>query len=1044
MKEYRSKIIFASFALLLAAGCNFFKADSISDKEKSDPKENSIRKKLAPGNEFSSGKLKVTFDKNGIAKLFDNNVLTLEEQGTTLLKMQNPTLDFYQENEAKYFIFKYESPQGSLVKTLKLSPKGAWIIWKAKAKENLKGQISVSSPQKALKAPYLCYYPINRTAISELKDIPTKLNYYRTRRPFKPYCIIAGGKGKQKEFQLASETGLWIVKENSKDKSFKFINWQKLTEGKTLDCLLHYIANPEEKYPGKSFDGEAEERGNLPELADIAKDNFTITISRSSKYTFTNKPLTVKMNYRSLDPKDRSVNLAYKIVDMYGKTVKQAACELKNEKKNFASKEIELSLPENGVYRMELSYSNGKIKRKRETVFAVLPEIITTGFKPNSVFGASINVRAYQVENAGQTEYLGLLAERCGIKWDRWWKGLGDSRWASLEKNERKTSWKNLDIAYETAQKHKIMTLGVISTSTRGIYKNPEIPRKMDKLFYDDFDKYIDMYMNEYLIPMVTHFKGKIKYWEFENEPYWRYGETPEKYVKLLKRGYKEIKKIDPEIKVVGTCGPPGSHGYDWYQKTFALGSLKYQDMLSCHLYLWTSRSWVGTGRELKIREWAKRIRKLMKKYGKVLPLWNTETTVTPTLSMYTDKTRHKDFIRYSKKYADRNPKDLIEFSQMYFKIVFMNYLENIKYFFFVWGGGNEYIFRAFEYDMAPMPIVVVQAAMGKYLEGAELIKEIKLADGVQAYLFKKEKTFILVPWGTHFDKKDSADISIPLSKMKVKARSIFDNELKLDGSYSRTSFKVTWMPFYMIVRNSSLIQLEKAFESAKVKINMDTKKDKLSNGKYFAGRKAKPSDWSGFYSLDLKKIANRGFKDEELEDQKGGWSDEGENDMRYLKAGEWLLNGIPFKIIDSAKNNGKSCVVLRNYRRPYFPEKVKIKVGERLAKLHLLHTHTQSAVKEKAAFTYIVNFKDGKKQTFEIESGRNIDNWYQNSKKAPEAKVAWKGPNPIKNEVVIWQTELPIKHENAAQAVVESLEIISKNNNPIPVIIAITGVYSN
>ncbi len=1025
------------FFMFLGIGCKDIETGSPSIKTGKFSTEKT-QTELRPCNELTAGKLRMTLGKNGKIKLFDNNVLMLEENYANLFSMKNPKKKNYQENGSKIIILTYETPRGGMTKKIKLSPNGAWIIWDAKARQKTKGGIELSCPQKSLKAPYLYFHPFNRTARTELAEFPKKRNFAPQNKLLAPYCIITDGKGNQKEFQLASSKGCWKVQENSKDTRYNITNYQKLNPGEKLTCLIHYIASPEENYPLVSFDGEVKERGNLHELTSIAEDNFSITLSRSTKYTFTNKSLTVNVNYRSLDSVSRLVNIKYQVVDMNGKIVKKGESKLKSNGKDFASEKIELSFPLNGVYRLELTYAYKNIKRRRETIFAVLPKISPTSFRPDSIFGASIGARG--ITSMGQAKYFGLLAERCGMKWDRWWNGLGDSRWADLEYKGVK-NWKRLDIAYETAQKFKIMTLGVISSNKR-VYNNPELMRNMDKLFHENFDKYLELYINDYVIPMATHFKGKIKYWEVGNEPYWRYGETPEKYVKLLKRVYKVLKKIDPEIKVVGTCGPPGSHGFYWYHKTFALGSLKYQDILSCHLYLWSGRSWVGSGRELKIRKWSDQIRKIMRKHGRELPIWNTETTVTPPTTMYTDRTRHKDFIKFVKKYADQTPKDPTELSQMYFKLVLMNFIENIKYFFFVWGGGNEYIFRALEYDLTPFPIVATQAAMAKHLEGAKYIKEIPINKNIQAYLFRSKNSLILIPWGTYFAKDNYAKITIPLPLKMLKAKTIFDNPQKIEGNKSQSSFKVTWLPFFLLIKNTTQQELEKSFASATLNSNFKEKKETSISDKSFAGRKAKSSDWSGFYPIDLANVANRGFKDETVEDQKGGWSDEGENDMRFLKTGEWLLNEVPFKIIAPEKNNGKSCVVLKNYKRPYFPERAKIKVDKRLCKLHFLHTATYGKPKV-PAFTYIINFKDGKKQIFEIECGKNVANWYYNSGKLPEAKVAWEGPNPVKNKVRIWQTELDIKHEKGAAAVIESIEIVSKNKS-IPIILSITGVYSN
>ena len=56
---------------------------------------------------------------------------------------------------------------------------------------------------------------------------------------------------------------------------------------------------------------------------------------------------------------------------------------------------------------------------------------------------------------------------------------------------------------------------------------------------------------------------------------------------------------------------------------------------------------------------------------------------------------------------------------------------------------------------------------------------------------------------------------------------------------------------------------------------------------------------------VSLRAAANMGFQDDELEDGKGGWLDQGENDYRNMPLGIQQGAGIPFLILDADKNNG-------------------------------------------------------------------------------------------------------------------------------------------
>ena len=77
------------------------------------------------------------------------------------------------------------------------------------------------------------------------------------------------------------------------------------------------------------------------------------------------------------------------------------------------------------------------------------------------------------------------------------------------------------------------------------------------------------------------------------------------------------------------------------------------------------------------------------------------------------------------------------------------------------------------------------------------------------------------------------------------------------------------------------------------------------------------------FFPIDIRKACNMGFKDDVAGDQKGGWTDQGNNDMRYFPVGTQVFNGVRFQVIDPARNNGKSCLVLKGKESPYFPGRV-------------------------------------------------------------------------------------------------------------------------
>jgi hypothetical protein len=90
------------------------------------------------------------------------------------------------------------------------------------------------------------------------------------------------------------------------------------------------------------------------------------------------------------------------------------------------------------------------------------------------------------------------------------------------------------------------------------------------------------------------------------------------------------------------------------------------------------------------------------------------------------------------------------------------------------------------------------------------------------------------------------------------------------------------------------------------------------------------------FY-VDLSKVANRALADEEDNDGKGGWTDQGAGaDMRLLATGERKFGGVMMKILPPPK----CIVVLKGTPRKAgdLPEKVTIPIGRKVDTLFFLH----------------------------------------------------------------------------------------------------------
>ncbi len=145
---------------------------------------------------------------------------------------------------------------------------------------------------------------------------------------------------------------------------------------------------------------------------------------------------------------------------------------------------------------------------------------------------------------------------------------------------------------------------------------------------------------------------------------------------------------------------------------------------------------------------------------------------------------------------------------------------------------------------------------------------------------------------------------------------------------------------------------------------------------------------------LDLSAVANMGFTDDKDGDGKGGWTDQGaENDLRMIPTGKQRWAGGDFMILDPAKNNGKSCLVLAGPSRGYFPKEANAAQAKPVqgGYLYLLHALAwPSDTKEIGTVT--VTYADGTETRIPV-NGSDVGNWWSPASRR-NGEVVWTGEN--------------------------------------------------
>lgn len=150
-------------------------------------------------------------------------------------------------------------------------------------------------------------------------------------------------------------------------------------------------------------------------------------------------------------------------------------------------------------------------------------------------------------------------------------------------------------------------------------------------------------------------------------------------------------------------------------------------------------------------------------------------------------------------------------------------------------------------------------------------------------------------------------------------------------------------------------------------------------------------------FFVDLKSAATSNIEDDGIADNhKGGWTDEGINDMYNYPAvplGDISRNGYHFHIIDSAKNNGKSVIILKGLLRARNnPEEVTLKVPDVKGKYIYFLQNAVANVKEKnknyLVAEYTVTYEDGSTFKIPIRNEQEIHQWWKKREKSRESEA--------------------------------------------------------
>lgn len=171
------------------------------------------------------------------------------------------------------------------------------------------------------------------------------------------------------------------------------------------------------------------------------------------------------------------------------------------------------------------------------------------------------------------------LASEANIKWAR-----EQFNWDVIEPTNDAYSWDVYDEIINKYGEKGVNVLGLIAYSSSWASGNPGAA---DYYFYPPEPEA----WRDYCYNLALHFKGRVDRWEIWNEPnldgFWKPKADPDEYALYTKYAYDEIRRANPDAKVVigGTSGTDDA----FLSKVFAFYKKNYEeepfDIVSIHPY---------------------------------------------------------------------------------------------------------------------------------------------------------------------------------------------------------------------------------------------------------------------------------------------------------------------------------------------------------------------------------------------------------------------------------------------------------------------------
>lgn len=476
------------------------------------------------------------------------------------------------------------------------------------------------------------------------------------------------------------------------------------------------------------------------------------------------------------------------------------------------------------LFRLTDSVSN--ISEESFAIYGVFPR--PKDINPeNSFFGVHDNeLLAYNgasIMRGGTLSDSFKLARMCGARWNRSFM-LGS--WLLHEPEQNKWQW--CDTFVNTSLENGIKQLPCLGPLFYYAPLSAPVWADSDKVIPHEphFGKNPAYYpkmelWEKFLKEFVKHYGDRIDTVEILNETG---GCEQGMYVELLKSGFKAIKSISPDTRVLGPAYPSQGIPYDekddsWIGKVMKMGAYNWIDVYSAHFYAPSQATPTGTAKlENFINEHGalektlnERISFFRKHYGNK-EIWDTEWGINGNYQLQWMRRPELEATNYSatpKYQAERYVRWLtIKLAAGIKKAFYHNFYNGpIKH-----QGGKELI----EPTWDPKPVTIAAAQVARMIDGGVFIKKIVIDKSTWTYIFNVDNVLVAIYW--NIDDNDKGKFSLACSKDNVIVQDLMGNDISPVTEKENIILPLSGSPAYVISKNLSLERFSSIFESAEVK----------------------------------------------------------------------------------------------------------------------------------------------------------------------------------------------------------------------------------